>query len=121
MTIALSAACETSAPIVDATVDVRADSVALDTITDAQRDTACFEGDRDFLAPDPGFSCTPRAGMAGRVTCLTERVCDPAECPEGCEACQKPNVCVPDQEGAVCASRYACSPDGCSEGCRAIG
>ncbi len=70
-----------------------------------------------------GIACRPRAGST--TNCPTS-VCQPSDCPNGCETCASPLFCIPDQtlaDGATpsCVGTTCDPANGCAAGCRAVG
>lgn len=115
-----SAACGSTTQTSDARTDVSVDAVTDAPRTDVAYDHACLMEDAPPLG-EPGLGCTPVEGMAGRVTCRTDRVCSSAECGPGCEGCQEALFCIPAMSGTTCLTNTSCSPNGCGPGCMAVG
>ncbi|MFO0561130.1 MAG: hypothetical protein U0269_24140 [Polyangiales bacterium] len=70
-----------------------------------------------------GIACRPRGGSMANCP---SRVCQPSDCPAGCETCESPLFCIPDQtmaDGAMpnCVGTTCDPMNGCPAGCRAVG
>jgi hypothetical protein len=70
-----------------------------------------------------GIQCLPRAGS---TAACPPSVCQPSDCPAGCETCEAPLFCIPDPTMADggsdrCVTSNTCDPAGCGPGCRAVG